>query len=529
MELVTSDFDMDAVARMTEAVMETVKREDNLYRKANVIIEGIESADILKALKMNEAGDAWILKTLCKYKLCLDHASNQWYLWNGNHWEEDRKKEYIQAIEYLVDENGKEVQRQARIRIQAIKDKNQDKADEAEKLEKDLLKRIHALHSLHRRKNVMFLASSGNDSLAISGDEWDSDPYLLGCANGVIDLRTGKRHKGRPENYILMASPTRWETLNESCDTWEQFLLDIFDNNVDLCHYLQRLLGYAISGLSKEHILPILWGEGRNGKGTMLEVISSVLGPIAGPIPAEMLLAQGRVRSSAGPSPDIMALRGRRIAWASETNEGRYFDIGKVKWMVGADTLTARQVHGKRQIEFSPTHTLFLLTNHKPHVSADEYAMWKRMHLIPFQLKFVDNPVKDDERERDPDMKDKLLSESSGILAWLVRGFLDWKRYGLNPPQEVLEATKEYQSEEDILGHFLKDCVNEEFSKSIRSNVLYTSFKNWCQENGHRPMSSTKFGRKIGKRFQRTRDSKGTVYKGLDLIVARLPTEDFVF
>ena len=139
------------------------------------------------------------------------------------------------------------MERQSARRVNATKNSQAEKAKDGEKLEKDLIKRIHDLNFLNRRKNVLNMAASGDDSLAIHGDEWDRDAYLLGCSNGVINLRPGKRQDGRPDDYILKASPTEWKGLDHPCKLWERFLLDIFDGNQDLCSYMKRLFGYAIS------------------------------------------------------------------------------------------------------------------------------------------------------------------------------------------------------------------------------------------------------------------------------------------
>lgn len=511
---------------MMEKVKAQIKEEQKLYGKAELVIEGVNPKHILKALKANEVGDAWLLESLLQERLCYDHAAGQWYTWNEHHWIEDTVKKHVKAVESVVEEYAKEVRRQAWIRISATKSGDSKKATEAEKLEDKLIRRINELRALHRRRNVLFLASCGSDSLGISGEEWDKDPYLLGCANGVVDLRTGDFRDGSPDDYILNASPTEWKGLDRPAPTWIEFLMEIFDEDEEFVDYIQRLFGYSIAGLCTEHIMPVFYGEGRNGKGTLFEVISNVLGPIAGPIPSEMLMSQGRLRSSAGPSPDIMKLRGRRIAWASETNEDRFFDIGKVKWMVGGDTLTGRPMYGRRQVEFQPTHTLFLLTNHKPHVSADEYAMWQRLHLIPFTKKFVDDPDPEDRNQlkRDPNMPTKLIRESEGILAWLVRGFLAWQEAGeLAPPGIIREATKEYQSEEDILGHFVGDSCESKSGGKVRAKDLYAAFKIWCQENGHKPMSNTKFGRKLGNRLERGGDTEGRFYKGIRIRPRYIP------
>jgi len=519
-----------SVVDITDKVKEKILEEQKLIDKPIPIIEGFDSQSVLKALKANEVGDAWLLEALCEEKFSYDHSAGLWYRWNGNHWEEDGVDEIIKAVDLLVGEYGKEVQRQAQNRTTATKSSQADKAKQAEELERELLTRVKDLQCLHRRRNVLILARSGIDSLGISGNEWDSDPYLLGCANGIIDLRTGEYRKGAPQDYILKAAPTEWKGLHEPAPTWERFLLDVFDQDQNLAQFLQTLLGYAISGLSTEHIFPVLWGEGRNGKGTLLETINHVLGPIAGPIPSEMLLSKARPRSGAGPSSDIMALRGRRTAWGSETDEDRFLDTGKVKWLVGGDTLTGRPPYGKKQIEFTPTHTLFLLTNHKPHVSAEEYAMWKRIILVPFIMKFEDNPDPSNpkHRKRDPKMPEKLKEEASGILAWLVRGFLAWQEKGhLDPPPVVLEATKGYQTEEDVLGFFIVDYCRTGPDRTVRADDFYKGFKNWCQENGHKAMSNTKFGRRMSKRFHKDKDSSGRFYRGISVGPQYLSLETF--
>ena len=202
----------------------------------------------------------------------------------------------------------------------------------------------------------------------------------------MIELNTGNFREGKPDEYIKTIAPIDWKGIDEPAPYWEKFIRDIFDNKKELIEYNQRLLGYCISGLTVEHIVVILWGKGRNGKGTLFEVLKVILGDLIKPIQAEMLLRQPIPKNSASPSSDIMSLIGKRLVWASESDEGRQLDIGKVKWLSGGDTLTGRHPHGKREITFTPTHKLFLATNHKPHVPADEYAAWERISLIPFAL-----------------------------------------------------------------------------------------------------------------------------------------------
>jgi putative DNA primase/helicase len=268
--------------------------------------------------------------------------------------------------------------------------------------------------------------------------------------------------------------------------------------------------------LTVEHIFPIFHGAGRNGKGTLLEVMAHVLGPYAGPTEAELILKQKMTRQSGGPTSDIIYLRGRRLIWISETDEGRRLNAGKVKWLSGGDTLTGRGNYDKRQISFRPSHKLILLTNHRPHADASDYALFQRLHLIPFNLSFVDEPQKKNERKSDKNLLEKLKAEASGILAWLVRGCLAWQKEGLNPPEAVRTATKTYQEEEDLIGQFISEKCTLGPCLQVQAGTLYAAYQEWSAENGLKPIFSVKFGREMRNRFDSYKD-RNTFYTGVDL------------
>ncbi|HQN18497.1 MAG TPA: phage/plasmid primase, P4 family, partial [Syntrophobacteraceae bacterium] len=394
----------------------------------------ISDSDLWRAVNSGEDGDAFLFTQVHRDKLVFDHAAGTWYEWQGHYWAEDNVVEHMAAVDAVIDAYGEAAQREAWKRLAASK-RNDRKAEEAaEQRENAYLRRVGELQRLHRKRNVLTLAAAGRRSLGITGDEWDQNPWLMACPNGTVDLQTGKIRPGRQDDFLKTVCPTAWRDLDAKAPAWIAFLTEIMDGDQELVGYLQRLLGYAITGLSTEHVFPILWGAGRNGKGTLLQALADVLGPLAGPCKSEMLLEQGRTRSSAAPDSDLMALRGKRVVWASETDEGRKLNAGRVKWLVGGDTLVGRAPFAKREITFKPTHTLLLLTNHKPKADPTDYALWQRVHLIPFALSFVDEPHQANERKRDPYLIERLRAESSGILAWLVRGCLAWQREGLRPP-----------------------------------------------------------------------------------------------
>jgi putative DNA primase/helicase len=210
-----------------------------------------------------------------------------------------------------------------------------------------------------------------------------------------------------------------------------------------------------------------------------------------------------------------MALREKRLVWASESEEGRKFNVGKLKWLTGGDTLTGRAPYGRKQITFKPTHKLFLLTNYKPQAPANDYALWARLHLIPFTLAFIDEPQKENERKADPNLLEKLKQEAPGILAWLVRGCMAWQQEGLKPPESVQAATRQYQQDEDIIGQFIIERCITGTGKQVKGGDLYEAYKTWCDERGLEANKST-FGKEIKKRFD-SYTKRYVFYTGLDL------------
>lgn len=504
-------------------VEEIVTVEEEAYGTTDMVPPNPEltSADILHALKSNEDGDAWLFIGLQKNKLCYDHRLGQWFRWEGHFWNEDDVGEVWAALDCVIEKYIEEAARQAQARHSAIIDMNKDDEKKADALEKELLKRITNLQTRYRKQNILNLAALGKNSLGITGKEWDSHNMLLACPNGIIDLRSGRLRDGKPEEYVKTVIPTEWKGPEEKAPLWEKFLMDIFENDKEMVAYVQRLLGYCITGETRDHIIVILYGpNGRNGKSTITEILRHILSPLAGPIQAEMLLNDGRPRSSSGPSPDIMDLRGKRLAWASESEEGRRLAVARVKLLTGADTLTARPPHGIKMIDFSPTHKLFLLTNRMPSLSGADYAMKDRLHLITFNVSFVDNPQKKFERERDPQLLEKLKAEASGILAWLVKGCLEWQRIGLKPPDKVLMATAQYHEEEDILGHFLNECVQHDANGKVLARAFYLAYKSWCEEYGHNPTNEIEFGRKLRGKYEKKGGSKGMYYLGISLVAS---------
>ena len=484
--------------------------------------EGVSGRDAVAALYNGEDGDAYLFARLNAGAWVYDYALERWYCYRNHTWQLDEVGQAIAQVQGVIDLYLQASSEQTDLAREARKKGEGGLEKHYEELAKKLMERARKLQGLARKKKVLELARSGDGTLGIDGKQWDTDPWVLGCPNGVIDLKTGELRSGRPDDYIKTVCPTPYLGPDTPCPAWEKFLAEVFGGDEDLVGYVRRLFGYSILGLCVEHVFPVLQGQGRNGKGTMLETLRAVLGPLAGPIDAEMLLDQYQHRSAAQPSPDIVDLRGKRLVWASETDEGRKLSLSRIKWLTGGDTLKGRPPNGKVMIEFVPTHTLVLLTNPLPHAPGDDYALWERIRIIHFPYSFVDEPRTEHERPKDKFLPDALRAEASGILSWLVRGCLEWQREGLGTADAITAETRKYQGEEDLVGQFLADRTLADPGGQVSAAGLYAEYRKWCLTSGLPVKSSTWFGKQLRKRPEIDSVKSGVVYYlGLVLVSDR--------
>ncbi|MEA3427696.1 MAG: phage/plasmid primase, P4 family [Thermodesulfobacteriota bacterium] len=435
----------------------------------------------------------------------------RWLQWAGHSWTDDVLCSVKGSVESVVEVLLAEAEKISGQIREAHEIGNTEAAKNLQKTQHLLYRNIHLLHSKNGRNNILeFAHTNPVNGMGKLEEDFNKNPYDFGCKNGVIDLRTASLRAGRPDDFINQASRVEWTGINTPAPNWQRALNEIFEERRSLIDFIQRLFGYSLAGLTVEAVLPVLYGQGRNGKSTITETISHVMDKMAIPIRAELLLDQG-LKSSAAASPDIMALKGVRLCIAQETDQGHRFSTSKIQWLTGSDTMTGRYLYDKCDVEFTPTHTLFLSTNHKPAVNDNDFAFWERVCLIPFPLSFVTRkPDADNERPADKNLREKLISEESGILAWLVRGFMQWQDRGLDPPPEVIDATKEYRKDEDLLGHFIAECCYEDPHAETSARDLFDDFKIWWAENvSRRPLSQKKFGSMMAKKYKRSKS--GTV------------------
>lgn len=344
--------------------------------------------------------------------------------------------------------------------------------------------------------------------LYIDIDRLDADRLYFNCANGTIDLTTGKLMKHCPDFYCTKQSSVEFNP-RAKCPAWQKFLREILCEDDEMISFVQRAIGYSLTGDTREQCMFVLHGKGSNGKSTFLDTIQALMCGYHVKTKADAFMETGKVTDA---NPFLAMLRSARFVTASETKADRALDESLIKEATGDSTITARNLH-QNPFQFSPQFKLWLATNHKPEIRGTDDGIWRRLLLIPFAAQFYD--------KSDPDapvngpFKDKLLitrlkSELPGILAWAVRGCLDWQKQGLNPPDAVREATQEYRSEMDVLGSYLEENTIKSAGNTISCARLYENYKKWCQDNGHSPYSKNKFGRRLYERHI----TKGTTPRG---------------
>jgi putative DNA primase/helicase len=345
---------------------------------------------------------------------------------------------------------------------------------------------------------------------AATTDEWDADPWLLNTPGGVVDLKTGRtRANDRADRMtkITTATPGR------ECPQWTDFLSNVTGGDADLQAYLQRMVGYCLTGVTSAHALFFLYGTGANGKSVFANVISTILGDYATTASMDTFV---ETRGDRHPT-DLAGLRGARFVTAIETEQGRRLNESKVKAITGGDKISARFMR-QDFFEFFPQFKPVIVGNHKPAIRNIDEAMKRRMHMIPFTVTIPPE-------RRDGRLTEKLLAERDGILAWAVAGCLAWQREGLNPPACVQDATQEYFESEDALGRWLDErCVRTANAKSLTSE-LFTDWKQWAEASGEFIGSQRRFSDLLITRgLEKWRNSMGVRgFQGIGLKQPQTP------
>ena len=404
-----------------------------------------------------DAGNAELFAFRNQHTLRFDHKRKLWLVWRQHWWEPD-SEEFV----YLL------AKRTARWRLR--------KSADIEDVDKRRKEAGWAIQSESRQKlEAMLRLAQCEWPLSDPGEKWDLDPWLLGVRNGVINLRTGKLRAGQPDDRITKHAPVRFDP-NARCPLWEQFLRQVFFDNTELIEWIQRALGYSLTGSTREECLFMLEGPGRNGKGTFIGTFMKVLGDdYAGT--ADFSTFVHTKAESSRPRDDVAHMQGKRFFSSQEPSERVRLQENLIKWLTGGDRIRARKLYVNSS-EFDPTHKIWLAVNHKPRITGTEVAIWSRIRLIPFHASF-------DGERADKKLKEKLPEDLPGILAWAVRGCLAWQvnRNGLgDAPKVVKEATECYRTESDPLRDFLNDRCKVRSGANAPAGELWAAYLQWADE-----------------------------------------------
>ncbi len=473
--------------------------EDKKHEK-NIPNHEFSQKDVINCINGNEDGDAALFIRLNENKFIYDVTVGQWLYWNQNHWRFDIANNVshdgINEVK-LVYEN--EISRQFDL-LEENKFKKELNAKHKKNI-KLLNKRLYSISTHNRKKSILKLAYRGTESLYVSAEMWDKKSNLLAFKNCVIDIDSGKKVKPNPKDFIKTSIGFKYNK-KAKCERWVKFLTEVFDDDMELVYFVQRLLGYALSGKVTHHIYPVFWGEkGRNGKTTFFEILKWLLGDFICKIPSEFIMESKFKKSAEAPDAMLLTLQGKRIAWISETGKNDVLNVPKLKELSGGDTIIGRNPYGKHPIEFKPTHTLFTMTNRKPRIPSGDNAIWKRTLLIPFNLSFVDDPRETWERQVNFNLFNELKEEGEGVLNWIIEGYQEFEQFGLNVPESVLEQTKEYRKDEDIIGQFIEEeCSMSDPNAFTTGKDLRDTYHDWCEDNGYKPLGTKNFSSEIKNR-----------------------------
>jgi putative DNA primase/helicase len=444
-----------------------------------------DPASPLLVLNLTDAGNAERFRAHAGERFGYVHAWSSWLHFDGVRWQRDGSGEAMRAaLDTLRTLAG-----------EAEKVPDQDHRGELVK---------HALES-ESSARLSAMLTIGQAMLPVASEQLDRDPDLLNVENGTLDLRTGALRPHDRGDWLTRLAPVPYDPA-ATCPRWEAFLRRAMDGNERLISFLQRAVGYSLTGHTNEQVLLLLYGVGANGKSTFLETLRALLCDYSAITDFTTFLK----RDSEGARNDLARLVGTRFVSAVEAEAGKPLAEALVKQLTGGDTITARFLF-KEFFDFRPQFKIWLAANHKPGIHGSDHGIWRRIRLVPFTVTIP-------EAERDPRLTQKLAEELPGILAWAVRGCLDWREHGLGVPHEVQAATASYKEEMDLFGGFIDEGCVADPGAQVSAKDLYAAYQAWAESNGEKPRSQKALSMGLRERgFETSRTKSARCWRGLRL------------
>lgn len=415
-------------------------------------------------------------------------ATKRWFFWDGKR--------------FAPDATG-EVKRRAKLTARGIL--LEAAVQDIDKHRTELV--AHQIRSESERAiRAMITLAESDKAVAVRLEDFDRDPLIFNVLNGTIDLRTQQLREHSRDDFLTKIAPVNYEPA-ATCPAWQKFLSEVLPDP-EVVGFVQRAIGYSLSGDITEEAMFLLYGCGANGKSKFLEGLRYVFGDYAMTTDAgTFMVTRGQpVRN------DLARLRGARFVTAVESDAGKRLSEALIKLFTGGDTVSARFLYSEH-FEFHPNFKLWLATNHKPRVLGTDEAIWRRIRLIPFSITIP-------KELRDHKLAEKLKAESSGILNWCLAGFRDWQAGGLGEPECVSAATADYRASQDVLGSFLAAKTDLVPNGEARAAELYAAYRQWTEANGEYQMTEKDFSSALVDRgFEKDRDKYGRFWKGISIRV----------
>jgi putative DNA primase/helicase len=438
----------------------------------------------LLIFNLTDSGNAECFRKLYGHQYTFVFEKKRWFRDNGIRWEDDNERVILKMLD-TIRERGR----------QAWELQDLDK-------QKSIIKWCLYSESRMKLNSALSIAES---MMPQSINSFDADPWKLCCANGAVDLKTGDLLTPKRDDWFYKSTNILYDPVAK-CIRFLQFLEEIFNGDRELINFIEKAVGYLITGLTVEQVLFILYGTGANGKSVLLNILGELLGDYAITTPASTF--KDNPYHDSIPN-DIARMAGARFVKSIEVKEGTHLNEERIKALTGGDRISARYLHNEF-FEFTPVCKFWIAVNHKPVIRGSDEAIWRRIRLIPFEVFFP--PEK-----RDPNLYQALKAELPGILSWAVQGCLKWQTEGLEPVGKVKEATSAYRAESDLIAQFLeeKTCAS---TKKVKAGELYKAYESWCKEHGEFVISGTKFGKRMEEKgFIKKKDGH-VYYLELDLI-----------
>lgn len=444
----------------------------------------------MRAYTFDDMGNAERFVDLFGENVRYCYTEKKWYFYNSMRWSVDN----LGVILRMADKCVEAMKAEAKLYLQADEESGGDMAKAFEK----------HMKSSRSNKSKKAMLNEIEHHLPILPIQMDRYKMALNTPSGIINLKNGDVKAHNPEYYFTKITSVDCAEAAD-CPRWLAFLDDIFAGDKDLIRYIQKAVGYSLTGSTAEQCAFFLYGTGRNGKSTFIDVIRDVFGDYAANIQPETIMVKSSQSNAI--NSDIARLKGARLVTSVEPNEGVRLNEGLLKQLTGDDTVTARKLYSE-EFEFKPEFKLWMATNHKPIIRGTDTGIWRRIHMIPFDVQIPEDKV-------DKNLTHKLKAEMTAIFKWCIDGCLMWQREGLQMPAAVLKSVREYRREMDVISAFIEDkCTLE---GTVQASMLYAAYASWADSNNEYCMSNTKFSTELAKRFEKIKGRNYNYFTGISI------------